>query len=107
MKTAEQYAHYWIIENIWSSLDYNELVDSFQSALNAPMELTDDKPEEDGDYWYKHPRDELILIHVCALIAYHNDYPVGRIDYMEGRFSHMIKPPEGGESDENNDTTTD
>ncbi len=109
METAEQFAHKVIsIEYKYAQKDYvdhislieAEYVKLFQSALNAPMELTDDKPEKIGYYWYEKP-DSKAILHVEVFPDGNKIFIDGHfwinLSSATGRFSHMIKPPEGRE----------
>ncbi len=107
MKTAEQFAREAIrrAESTISDRDVLEiLVSLFQAALDAPMELTDDKPTGEGFCWYERYKTKITsLVSIDSddygnLIAYEaktGSY-IGLVIHCKGRFSHMIKLPEGG-----------
>ncbi len=72
----------------------------FQAALDAPPELVDEKPKEEGYYWWKHSwskKRHLLKVFPQKDQVFLDGKLLNFADMLaSGRFSHRLKKP-GGE----------
>ena len=105
MKTAKDFAteamkqfHEGVDGDLGLEIYYNILLVLFHEAMTQPVQLGDEKPTEEGWYWYEFETGAMIVQIKQSDAVYYNNQYIGDVDILSktGRWSHSLAV-EGGE----------